>query len=324
VICCRGNPEPRPRSSYYATSHTTIRLYGNKPSQSGPSTEPTPTAGPALGDARLRASDDMDMVYVPAGEFSMGSDYEETAYARWLCKQYFGKDASAICQASSFGDESPAHLVTLKSFWIDRTEVTDGQYQKCEQAGACTPPADVSPFFGSSHHGDPEYSEHPVTWITRDQAGDYCRWAGARLPTEAQWEYAARGPESRLFPWGDDFDDTRLNYCDANCVGGRNDPAVDDGYAETAPVGSYPSGASWVGALDMAGNVREWVADWYGYYTADPQIDPTGPPTGETVIPHGGSWLDLPNLIRSANRGGDPPDYSRHNVGFRCAMDAAN
>jgi len=284
--------------------------------------QPSPTASPSLGDVRVRTSDGMRMVYVPEGEFKMGSNYEETAYARKLCREYYGKDWPAVCTAANFGDESPAHIVTLSSYWIDQTEVTNGQYQKCEQASVCKLPKDTSsPYYHPANYGDPEYADYPVTWVTRDQAGDYCNWAGGRLPTEAEWEYAARGPESWLFPWGNSFDGTRLNYCDANCDGGPNDPTVDDGYADTAPVGSFPSGTSWVGALDMAGNVREWVADWYGPYTADPQVDPTGPASGKATVPHGGSWLDLPFLIRSANRGGDPPDYSRHNVGFRCVKD---
>jgi len=285
-----------------------------------PVTTSTPTASAALGDLRVRATDGMGMVYVPEGKFMMGSDYQATAYARKLCRQYYGNDASAACTAANFGDESPAHAVTLKGFWIDTTEVTNQQYQKCEQDSACTPP-EADSYYHSAHYEDPEYSDYPVTWITRDQASQYCLWSGGRLPTEAEWEYAARGPESRIFPWGDSFDGSRLNFCDVNCEAGRNDTSYNDGYPETAPVGSFPSGASWVGALDMAGNVREWVADWYGFYTADPLVNPTGPATGETVIPHGGSWMDLPCLIRSANRGGDPPEYSRHNVGFRCVMD---
>jgi formylglycine-generating enzyme required for sulfatase activity len=284
-------------------------------------TSPTPTANPSLGDTRVRTSDGMRMVYVPEGKFKMGSNYEETAYGRKLCKEYYGKDWPAVCTVANFGDETPAHDVSLSSYWIDQTEVTNGQYQTCEQGGACTPPTDTSSYYYPAYYGNPEFADYPVSWVTRDQASDYCSWAGARLPTEAEWEYAARGPESWLFPWGDTFDGTRLNYCDVNCDAGPNDPTVDDGYADTAPVGSFPSGASWVGALDMAGNVREWVADWYGPYTADPQVNPTGPANGEATVPHGGSWLDLPFLIRSANRGGDPPDYSRHNVGFRCAKD---
>ena len=283
--------------------------------------QPTPTASPSLGNVWVRASDGMRMVYVPGGDFEMGSDYQEAAYARNLCREYSGKDAIAVCQASSFRDESPAHVVTLNGFWIDQTEVTNGQYQKCEKVSACKPPTDTSSYYRSTYYGNPEYADYPVIWITRDQASDYCKWAGGRLPTEAEWEYAARGPESWLFPWGNSFDGTRLNYCDANCDAGPNDPTVDDGYADTAPVGSFPSGASWAEALDMAGNVREWVADWYGPYKADPQVNPTGPATGESRIPRGGSWLDKPDNIRSANRGGNAPDYSRVYYGFRSAKD---
>lgn len=283
----------------------------------------TPTASPSLGDVWVRASDGMRMVYVPAGKFEMGSDYESTAFARQLCKDYSGKDAIAVCKVAAFGNEKPVHTVTLSGFWIDQAEVTNGQYQKCEQAGACTPPADSSSYTRPTYYGNPDYADFPVIWVTRDQANDYCTRAGGHLPTEAEWEYAARGPESWLFPWGDSFDGTRLNYCDANCDAGPNDPSIDDGYADTAPVGSFPTGASWNGALDMAGNVREWVADWYAPYTPDPQVNPTGPATGVSRIPRGGSWLDKPDDTRSANRGENTPDYTRHKVGFRCAKEDA-
>jgi len=283
----------------------------------------TPTATPFPGDVVVRASDGMRMVYVPRGDFEMGSDYQATAYARKLCNEYSGELGSAICQSENFGDESPAHTVILNDFWIDQTEVTNGQYQKCEQAGACTPPKGTGSHSHSTYYGNPEFTYYPVILVTWEQASDYCNWAGGRLPTEAEWEYAARGPESWIFPWGNNFDGTRLNYCDANCDAGPNDPNVNDGYAETAPVGSFPSGASWVGALDMAGNVREWVADWYGPYTFDSQVNPTGPASGESTIPHGGSWLDLPNLVRSANRGGNVPGYYRDYYGFRCVTGSA-
>jgi formylglycine-generating enzyme required for sulfatase activity len=200
--------------------------------------------------------------------------------------------------------------------------VTNGQYQRCVQAGHCLPPVESGSYTRATYYGDPAYDDFPVLWVTQRQAADYCVWAGGQLPTEAQWEYAARGPESRLFPWGDEFDGTRLNYCDASCAAGMKDEALNDGYAETAPVGSFPSGISWCGALDMAGNVREWVADGYGYYSRERQVNPTGPPSGDSCIPRGGCWLDTPEITRSANRGANTIDYARHKVGFRCAASA--
>lgn len=259
------------------------------------------------------------MLYVPAGTFRMGSDYLATRYARKLCREYISQDSLAACQQSNYGDESPAHAVTLSPFWIDQTEVTNSRYQLCELAGACSSPAERSSHYRLAYHDTEEFADYPVIFVTRDQAAAYCEWVGARLPTEAEWEYAARGPESSIFPWGSTFDGTRLNYCDANCSAGPNDPTVNDGYAETAPVGSFPSGASWIGALDMAGNVREWVDGWYGSYTPDAQIDPPGPERGDLIVPRGGSWIDNPSLVRSANRGGNTPDYFRDYYGFRCA-----
>jgi len=275
---------------------------------------------PALGDTRTRPIDGMTMAYVPAGSFQMGSTRDMRLYAKELCDQYGAGTALGSCSLTAFADESPAHPVTLSSFWIDRTEVTNGQYRLCVVAGACLPPVDLSSFTRGQYFADPAYDDYPVIWVTPGMAEAYCAWTGARLPTEAEWEYAARGPESLLFPWGNEFDQTRLNYCDAGCDG-ISDPSYDDGYPDTAPVGSFPSGVSWVGALDMAGNVREWVADWYGYYRPDALTDPRGPASGESRIPRGGSWYDRPDDTRSANRGANTTDYTRHKVGFRCAMD---
>jgi formylglycine-generating enzyme required for sulfatase activity len=262
------------------------------------------------------------MVYVPAGEFQMGSTLEQAKYALALCKASVEGSSLAICQASSFDDERPAHMVALDGFWIDQTEVTNGHYQRCVDAGDCLPPVETGSYTRERYYGAPAYDDYPVIWVTRPQAADYCAWAGGRLPTEAEWEYAARGPEGRLFPWGDEFDGTRLNYCDASCTAGMTDQAVNDGYPDTAPVGSFPSGVSWCGALDMAGNVREWVADWFAYYSKERQVNPTGPSSGHTHSPRGGCWLDTPEITRSANRGQNTIDYSRHKVGFRCAADA--
>jgi formylglycine-generating enzyme required for sulfatase activity len=276
----------------------------------------------SLGDTHTRPTDGMVMVSVPAGEFQMGSDTDEVRYARDLCKEYLGELASATClRQVSFGNEQPAYTVTLDGFWIDRTEVTNGQYRRCVQAGSCDPPVESGSFTRDSYYDDSGYDDYPVIWVRWDQAADYCAWAGGRLPTEAEWEYAARGPEGLMFPWGETFDGTRLNYCDVDCDG-VNDETTDDGYPDTAPVGSFPAGVSWCGALDMAGNVREWVADWFGYYFPERQVNPTGPPGGDSRIPRGGSWYDTPDDVRSANRGENSPDYTRHKVGFRCVKNA--
>lgn len=274
-----------------------------------------------LGDTRQRETDGMTMVFVPAGEFLMGIDYIGMRQAIQLCNQASAALGPGGCLGSSYADEMPAHPVTLESFWIDLTEVTNQQYQTCVEDRGCSPPSETGSFTRETYFGDPAYSDYPVVWVTRDQAVAYCVWAGGRLPTEAEWEYASRGPESRTFPWGEDFEPSRANYCDASCAAGLLDPSYDDGYPETAPVGSFPSGASWCGALDLAGNVREWVADWFGYFTEEPQVNPLGPDEGENHIPKGGCWLDTPENLRGSNRGQNTPDYTRHKVGFRCVMD---
>jgi formylglycine-generating enzyme required for sulfatase activity len=145
---------------------------------------------------------------------------------------------------------------------------------------------------------------------------------GGRLPTEAEWEYAARGQEGTLYPWGNTFDGTRLNYCDLSCTNPWRDETIDDGYAESAPVGSYSNGASWCGALDMAGNVWEWVADWVGYYPASAQANPTGPATGEEKVLRGSSWVYDRERVRTSARDFIKPDERDSPIGFRCAIPA--
>ena len=241
---------------------------------------------------------------MPAGEFVMGSDDEEVDFALQQCQVY-----GTNCRRRYFSVETPLHKVVLDSFWLDRTEVSNSQYALCELSGACEPP--------SCRVGDDGY---PVVCVTWEQAAAYCQWAGARLPTEAEWEYAARGPDQSRYPWGDEFEGTFLNYCDANCSLDKRDETFGDGYAETAPVGSYPQGASWVGALDMAGNVWEMVADWNGKYLPGKQINPTGPATGGRRVARGGSWHASPDHVRSALRTHVGMDQQIDHAGFRCAQ----
>ncbi len=293
---------------------------------SGCGAKPIPTEEPATGgslpgDTRIRSADGMVMVYVPGGEFQMGSDDDDVDHALQMCTEY--RDS---CEREWFLDELPVHSVVLDSFWIDRTEVTNGQYQRCVDAGICTPPIMNRSYTRDPYYGNSTYDDYPVIHVTWNQAVDYCEWMNARLPTEAEWEYTARGPERRVFPWGDTFDGTRLNYCDVNCDIFSADGAFDDGYNDTAPVGSYPDGASWCGALDMAGNAREYIADWYDsdYYGRSPTLNPTGPSSwtrGRAV--RGGSWGSGRAFTRSAFRFKDDPRNHVASTGFRCVSPAS-
>ena len=259
-----------------------------------PTSTPVPTLAP--GDIWTRPADGMVMVYVPAGEFEMGS-------------------------TDGASDEQPVHTVALDAYWIDRTEVTNEQYGKCVAAGACDSPWESGSSTRDSYYGNTAYADYPVIYVSWHDAEDYCKWAGGRLPSEAEWEYAARGQKGREFPWGDVFDGTLLNYCDANCRFDYKDSEHDDGYADTAPVGSYPGGASWIGAQDMAGNVWEWAADWYDedYYGESSSENPVGPSSGEYRVVREDSWfIDLLN-VRAATRTWFSPGVSLDSIGFRCA-----
>lgn len=277
--------------------------------------EPTmPPAQGILGDTWTRPSDDMVMVAVPGGTFPMGSSQEEIDAALEMCQRNSG---SGKCLRGWFENESPQHMVTVDTYWIDRTEVTKAQYRRCVESGHCDAVDCESDF-------DPKRDDQPVACVDWSHAQGYCEWAGARLPTEAEWEYAARGPEGKLFPWGDSFDPARLNYCDANCTYEWRDAGHDDGYNRTAPVGSYESGASWCGALDMAGNIWEWVQDWWAedYYARSPAANPQGPETGTLRVARGASWFDEPYKDVSFRAPLTPSSYRMHWVGIRCAMPA--
>ena len=235
----------------------------------------------------IEASEGVEMALVPAGCFMMGSN--------------------APVAASS---EQPVHEVCFEeSFWIDRYEVSNVQF---EQRGGVAGRA--------SRWGESEQPREQITWF---EARDFCEQRGARLPTEAEWEYAARGPDSLTYPWGNQFDCSAGNFDDDTIIDNRThgEPGC-DGYSGTAPVGTFPNGASWVGAQDMSGNVWEWVADWQGAYSAEPQVDPEGPESGETRVLRGGSWgSPLPEELRSALRLANIPEFRSGGYGVRCARD---
>jgi formylglycine-generating enzyme required for sulfatase activity len=219
------------------------------------------------------------MVWVPAGEFLMGSDRDVDAYA----------------------DAEPVHQVRItRGFWLGRCEVTNAQYKKyCAEAGVQFPE--------DSNQGD----THPVAHVSWTDVAAYCRHYGLSLPTEAQWEYAAAGPEAGQYPWG--------NAWDAKKCGNWNNPGPG---GSTWPVGSFPQGASWCGALDLAGNVWEWCQDWYdeNYYAHSPAEDPAGPEAGTNRVLRGGSWsLDHGDEFRCAYRGDLDPVYRDDSRGCRCA-----
>ncbi|MEW5939821.1 MAG: SUMF1/EgtB/PvdO family nonheme iron enzyme [Chloroflexota bacterium] len=265
---------------------------------STPTTAPTqrpPTAVP-----QTRPADGMTMLYVPEGEFEMGSD-------------------------SGDSDEKPVHTVYLDAYWMDQTEVTNAMYALCVSDGDCDPPQYTKSYTHSSYYGNSQYDDYPVIYVDWNQANAYCQWAGARLPTEAEWEKAASwdddNHEKRVYPWGDTFIGSLLNFCDANCPFDHADKSVDDGYADVAPVGSYPGGASFYDLLDMAGNVWEWVADWYSdtYYGSSPSSNPQGPSSGQYRVLRGGSWGNVEYSVRSTNRFRYDPSNIDDNIGFRCS-----
>ena len=162
-------------------------------------------------------------------------------------------------------------------------------------------------------------NDHPVVHVSWQDGRAYCRWAGKRLPTEAEWEYVARGEENRTFPWGADIDRSKANYGRDTCCG----PDVGDGYERTAPVATFPDGVSPFGLFDMAGNVVEWVEDRYGheYYAISPQGNPAGPADGANRVLRGGAWIDDPYFLRTFSRLGLHPETTLDYVGFRCAKD---
>ena len=280
---------------------------------------PTFTPTPGFGSSQISALDGMTLRYIPGGSFEMGELAERGLEA---CLQYYTPVDDEECVLEWFFNEEPVHRVTLDGFWIDQTEVTNAQYALCVAAGECTPPRNTSSATRTTYYGDSRYANYPVIYLDWYQAEQYCTWAGRRLPTEAEWEYAARGGLARtLYPWGDVFNGRLANFCDANCEFTWYNPDYDDGYRDTAPVGSYPPNG--YGLFDMVGNVWEWVADWFytTYYEFSPTVNPQGPDRGEFRVLRGGSWISDGDFLRIATRLWDAPDsWDYDTTGFRCAM----
>ncbi len=247
------------------------------------------------------------MALIPAGSFQMGSENGDT-------------------------DEVPVHTVFLDVFYIDQYEVTNLQFAAFlnNQGNRSEGGANWLDTIESDVHiqqndevwqVDGGFANHPVMEVSWFGAQAFCEWRTARLPTEAEWEKAARGGlAGKPYPWGDEFNETMANFCDINCGEDWADATFDDGYAKTAPVGSYP--ANGYGLYDMAGNVWEWLVDWYhsGFYGVSPENNPFGPENGDFKVLRGGSWLYYADSVRTTYRGRFIPSFTSPGIGFRCAL----
>ena len=249
---------------------------------------PLPSATPY--PSAFKDSKNVEMVLIPAGEFVMGSDEYES-------------------------DEKPAHTVNLDAYYIDKYEVTNELYEMCVQLNVCRRPFDYSSFQRPGYFSTREFANYPVINVTYEMARSYCEdWRGARLPTEAEWEKAARGTDGSTFPWGEGINCDYANYRDRTC----------DRTRDTFPVDSFEKGASQYGVYNMSGNVWEWVKDWYSpaYYLNSPYMNPTGPENaviGIYYIKKGGSFQTQWERLRVTNREKNEPTNSGGDLGFRCA-----
>ena len=290
---------------------------------STPTTQPTPTITPSptplpesmIGSVLLSEVDGMKLIFIPGGIFLMGSTEEEIDQTHAMCQEYFEE-----CPRYVFEDEYPQHELDLDPYWMDQTEVTIRMYTQCVEDGSCSSPVPREYYEYSRYLDEPSHANFPVIFVDWQQAQDYCTWAGRRLPTEAEWEKAARGPDGWIYPWGNTaVRGELLNYRDINFAGSRIDLSADDGYKRLAPVGNYPEGASLYGVMDLAGNVLEWVADWYDVYPGgDPAISEY---FGQSVrSARGGSWSGFFFEINSALRWSRFPETQERNLGFRCAL----
>jgi formylglycine-generating enzyme required for sulfatase activity len=286
-----------------------------------------------LGPAKvIKGEDGAEMVLVPADAFWMGSDQAEANRFVEECVKVSGQSHQAC---KDWGEpERHGHRVILDAFYIDRYEVTNDLFVRFKREIRYQTMAETygtgmvrvdrkweqvrgASWLRPQGPGTSAPGTHPVVQVSWNDADSYCRWVGKRLPTEAEWEKAARGTDRRRYPWGDQWDASKANAFSST----RTTSALSSGTPPTQPVGSYPFGVSPYGVHDMAGNVVEWVADWHsaGYYERSSEQNPTGPESGQQRVARGGSWLHFPLALRTTLRWAWRPDASYSHIGFRCA-----
>lgn len=258
------------------------------------------------GDVTVRV-DGGPRVFVPGGHVSLGSDDGALRRAINMCLSELSDAEGLRCPPELFMDETPRKRVLISPFLMDRFEVSRARYAACVRAGVCVP----------AQGRDQRDARLPVTGVTFDDASRFCAFVGGRLPTEAEWERAARGNDARAFPWGDAFHEMLCNHASS-----ARRPAEADGYDGLAPVDSFREGQSPYGVVNMAGNAWEWTRDYYQpSYGETALVDPLGPSEGTTRVLRGGSYRSEPYSVRVSRRMPAPAEAAHPDVGFRCVYE---
>jgi serine/threonine protein kinase/formylglycine-generating enzyme required for sulfatase activity len=253
-----------------------------------------------------------EMLLVTSGEFAMGYNFEEAVEE---CKRY-----NSHCSLELFKKAGPAKPVSLKAFYIDKYEVSNNDYQKCVNEKICQPPEKTISNTRTEYFGAPKYGLYPVIYVDWNMAKTYCeKWREARLPTEAEWEKAARGEDGNLFPWGNTVVNGGANFCDKNCPIGTANINLVDSYRDTAPVTAFTNGKSPYKLFNMAGNVWEWISSLYKDYPYDPNDGREDQQAPGVRVVRGGSWRDDIGSIFAITRNGYDPSVANDSIGFRCA-----